>query len=163
MQRGLEELAREAGERLLARGWLLATAESCTGGWVAAAVTSVPGSSAWFERGFVTYHNDAKREMLGVRASTLEGEGAVSEAAVCEMARGALDRSHAQVALAVSGIAGPGGGAPGKPVGTVWFAWRTREGAERSNVRRFDGDRGAVREQAVAAALAGVLDILGDG
>ena len=163
MQRGLEELARQVGEGLFARGWLLATAESCTGGWVATVVTAVPGSSAWFERGFVTYHNDAKREMLGVRASTLEAEGAVSEATVLEMVRGALDHSRAQVALAVSGIAGPGGGTTGKPVGTVWFAWRTREGLERAAVRRFDGGRRAVREQAVAAALAGVLDILGGG
>ena len=162
MNSDLEKLAAELGAVLAARGRMLVTAESCTGGWVSMAVTAVEGSSAWFERGFVTYHNAAKREMLGVGADVLSREGAVSEATVRAMVRGALEHSHGDVALAVSGIAGPGGGSAEKPVGTVWFAWRTRAGSERARKALFQGDRGAIRAQAVAAALAGVIEILGE-
>ena len=135
---------------------MLVTAESCTGGWVAQAVTSVAGSSAWFERGYVTYSNAAKREALGVSKRTLERHGAVSEPTAREMARGALRRSRAAFALAVTGIAGPGGGMPGKPVGTVCFAW-ARGRKIRSETRRFLGGRASVRRQSVIHALRGVL------
>jgi nicotinamide-nucleotide amidase len=157
----LYKLAERVGAALKARGLMLATAESCTGGWIAEAVTMVPGSSEWFERGFVTYTYISKREMLGVKGMTLERHGAVSEAVVLEMARGAIARSHAQIAVAVSGVAGPGGGAPGKPVGTVCFAWagngRRRPRAE---TRRYSGDRQAVRRKSVEHALRGVLAML---
>ena len=139
---------------------MLVTAESCTGGWIAEAVTMVPGSSAWFERGYVTYTYISKREMLGVKGKTLARHGAVAEPVVREMARGALARSHAQVAVAVSGVAGPGGGTPGKPVGTVCFAWAAKGGAARALTRRFAGDREAVRRRSVERALKGVLETL---
>jgi nicotinamide-nucleotide amidase len=151
-------LAKLVGAGLKARGWMLATAESCTGGWAAEAVTAIPGSSAWFERGFVTYSNDAKRDMLGVRAETLAQHGAVSEETAREMAGGALLHSRASIALAVTGIAGPGGAVPGKPVGTVCFAWAVPGGAVDAATRRFSGDREAVRRQAVILALQGVLE-----
>ncbi len=122
-QEHLEALAQELGAALLAKGWRLAGAESCTGGWAAQACTAIAGSSAWFERGFVTYSNEAKQELLGVRAETLAAHGAVSEATAREMAGGALAHSRAQCAYAITGIAGPAGGSPDKPVGTVWFAW----------------------------------------
>jgi nicotinamide-nucleotide amidase len=141
---------------------MLATAESCTGGWIAQAVTMVPGSSAWFERGYVTYTYISKREMLGVRRATLGAHGAVAEAVVREMAQGALARSHAQVAVAVSGIAGPGGGTPGKPVGTVCFAWSAKRRKPRTETLRFSGDREAVRRRSVAHALRGVLALVAD-
>ena len=156
----LETLAEQVGAALQSRGLLLASAESCTGGWVGAAVTSVAGSSQWYERGFITYTNESKQEMLGVSAATLAENGAVSEPTVREMAAGALKHSHAHVALAISGIAGPGGAVPGKPVGTVCIAWVLRSGAGRARTFHFDGDRGAVRQQAVLAALHGVLQIL---
>jgi nicotinamide-nucleotide amidase len=148
------------GHALVQRGLMAVTAESCTGGWVAQALTAVPGSSSWFERGFVTYSNAAKQEMLGVAAQSLERYGAVSEPVVREMAAGALARSRAQVACAISGIAGPDGGTPDKPVGTVCFAWVRAHGPTRSETRRLYGDRGAVREQAVAIALAGLEALL---
>lgn len=154
-------LAVDLGEALHKRGLMLAAAESCTGGWVAQAVTAVPGSSEWFERGFVTYSNAAKREMLGVKAETLERHGAVSEAAVREMAEGALARSHARVALAVSGVAGPSGGTRDKPVGMVCFAWAMADQPTRVMTRYFSGDREGVRRQSVQAALQGALDLLG--
>jgi nicotinamide-nucleotide amidase len=157
----LDNLAGRVGGLLLERKRMLATAESCTGGWVAKCVTDIAGSSAWFDRGFVTYSNRAKQDMLDVAAATLEIHGAVSAATVSEMARGALARSMADVAVAVSGIAGPGGGAPGKPVGTVWFAWLVSGGAPRVDMRQFDGDREAVRRQAVTRALEGLVDVLG--
>lgn len=160
MENELKRLARRAGELLLQRGLVLATAESCTGGWVAQAVTSVAGSSQWFDRGFVTYSNDAKREMLGVRAETLEQYGAVSEATVREMAEGALGRSHAQISVAISGIAGPTGGTPEKPVGTVCLAWAAAGRIVLSRSEHFVGDRSAVRWQSVVAALQGVIDLL---
>src|SRR4051794_5092731 len=128
MDKTLYELAERAGRTLMRRGLMLATAESCTGGWIAEAVTSVPGSSEGFERGFVTYTYISKREMVGVRADTLEKHGAVSEPVVLEMASGAIAASHAQVGIAVSGIAGPSGGTPEKPVGTVCFAWALKDG-----------------------------------
>src|SRR3970040_1022355 len=141
----LYKLAEEVGLELKRRKLMLATAESCTGGWIAEAVTMVPGSSDWFERGFVTYTYVSKREMLGVKEATLEKHGAVSEEIVREMAAGALARSHAQVVVAVSGVAGPGGGTPDKPVRLVCFAWGTKDGKPRSESKRFSGDRGAVR------------------
>jgi nicotinamide-nucleotide amidase len=159
--RALETLARRLGERLLARGWMAATAESCTGGWIAKTLTDVAGSSAWFDRGFVTYTNEAKQDLLGVRGETLAAHGAVSEATVREMVAGALARSRAAVAVAVSGIAGPTGGTPDKPVGTVWLAWGGSAGTIRAEHCRFEGDREAVRRQAVAQALAGLDGLLG--
>jgi nicotinamide-nucleotide amidase len=156
----LYRLAEELGEGLKARGLMLATAESCTGGWVSQAVTMVPGSSDWFERGFVTYTYISKREMLGVDGATLERYGAVSEEVVRQMVSGALERSHAQVAIGVSGVAGPGGGTPDKPVGTVCFGWGSKGGACRTETVRFLGDRDAVRRQAVERALRGVLELL---
>ncbi len=156
----LLRLATRAGRHLLREGRCLATAESCTGGWIAKALTDVAGSSQWFVAGHVTYGDAAKQSMLGVRARTLARFGAVSEAVVREMARGALRISRADIAVAVSGIAGPGGAAPGKPVGLVWFCWARRERrAVRLRVlcRRFRGDRRSVREKAVAVALRGVV------
>jgi nicotinamide-nucleotide amidase len=159
--RVLETLARHLGERLLARGWMTATAESCTGGWIAKTLTDVAGSSAWFDRGFVTYTNEAKQDLLGVRGDTLAAQGAVSEATVREMVAGALARSRAAVAVAVSGIAGPTGGTADKPVGTVWLAWGDRDGAIRAERYRFQGDREGVRRQAVARAIQGLDELLG--
>lgn len=156
----LAPLATLVGAKLKARGALLATAESCTGGWVAQAATAIAGSSDWFERGFVSYSNAAKQEMLGVSAATLATHGAVSEQTAREMAIGALAHSRAQVALAITGIAGPTGGSPEKPVGTVCFAWLEKDGAPVVLTRHFDGDRASVRRQSVIVALQGVLDLL---
>jgi nicotinamide-nucleotide amidase len=156
----LYRLAEEVGAALKKRGLMLATAESCTGGWISEAVTMVPGSSDWFERGFVTYTYISKREMLGVQEATLEKHGAVSEEVVREMAEGALARSHAQVAVAVSGVAGPSGGTPEKPVGFVCFAWSMKGARPRSESKRFPDDREAVRRQSVEHALRGVLALL---
>ena len=152
-----EALVGELAIQLQRRGWWLACAESCTGGGIAAALTDVAGSSAWFDRGFVTYSNLAKTEMLGVSAATLERFGAVSCETVSEMAAGALEFSRAQLSVAVSGIAGPGGGTPGRPVGTVWLAWAGEHGIE---TRRevFSGDRLAVRAATVDCALSGLLE-----
>ena len=155
----LETLAAQLGESLRQRGLMLATAESCTGGWVAQAITAISGSSQWFERGFVTYSNAAKMELLGVNPATLEQHGAVSEPTVREMAQGALARSHAQVAVAVSGIAGPGGGSLEKPVGTVCLAWAGSGMDTQAQCLLFTGNREAVRRQAVAAVLRGLLDL----
>jgi len=156
----VNELAKRVGERLKAKGALLVTAESCTGGWAAQAVTAIAGSSEWFERGFVTYSNAAKEEMLGVRAATIAKHGAVSEETAREMALGALKHSRGTIALAITGIAGPGGGSAAKPVGTVCFAW-ARKGDEASvETRRFSGDRDAVRRQSVEHALRKALDLL---
>lgn len=152
----MEDLAKRLGERLAASGQVLAIAESCTGGWVAQAVTAIAGSSDWFDRGFVTYSNDAKQEMLGVRADTLARHGAVSEQTAREMAQGALARSKATVALAVTGVAGPGGGSAEKPVGMVCFAWARRQ-TIRTETIHFSGDRESVRRQSVIHALEGVL------
>ena len=156
----LDALAGRLGERLLAAGLMAATAESCTGGWIAKTFTDIAGSSAWFDRGFVTYSNEAKQELLGVRDETLAVHGAVSEATVREMVAGALARSRAGVVVAVSGIAGPGGGTPDKPVGTVWLAWGRRGGVCRAELQRFAGDRELVRRQAVARAIQGMDQLL---
>jgi nicotinamide-nucleotide amidase len=153
-------LATVVGAKLRANALMLTTAESCTGGWVAQAVTAIAGSSEWFERGYVTYSDAAKQEMLGVSARTLAAHGAVSEQTAREMAAGALAHSHAQVAVAITGIAGPAGGSPEKPVGMVCFAWAVREGAPGAETRQFKGDRESVRRQAVIAALQGVLERL---
>jgi nicotinamide-nucleotide amidase len=157
----LYELAEKTGRALEARGLMLATAESCTGGWIAEAITMIPGSSAWLDRGFVTYTNAAKQEMLGVRAQTLERNGAVSEPVVVEMVQGALRASRAQVAVAVSGVAGPSGGTPQKPVGTVCFAWAVADLAPRAETRWLDGDREGIRRQSVVHALEVLLEIVG--
>ncbi len=161
MDAELYELAGRVGDALKARKLMLAAAESCTGGWIGQAVTMVPGSSKWFDRGFVTYTNEAKRDMLGVKAATLEEFGAVSEQTVREMVAGALAGSRAQVAVAVSGIAGPDGGSRQKPVGTVELAWGAKAGDMRTQSVRFLGDRDAVRRQTVIAALEGLLALLG--
>jgi nicotinamide-nucleotide amidase len=139
---------------------MLTTAESCTGGWIAEAMTMIPGSSAWFERGFVTYTYISKREMLGVKESTLEQHGAVAEPVVLEMVEGALNASHAQVAVSVSGVAGPSGGTPQKPVGTVCFAWGLKDQAPFAETRHFPGDREAVRRASVVHALATLIETL---
>jgi nicotinamide-nucleotide amidase len=159
----LYKLAERVGKALKSCDQMLVTAESCTGGWIAQAVTMVPGSSEWFERGYVTYTYISKREMLGVKDATLGAHGAVAEEVVREMAEGALERSHAQVSVAVSGIAGPGGGTPGKPVGTVCFAWASKDAATRAQTVRFRGDRDAVRRLAVERALEGVLALVARG
>lgn len=144
-------------ERLEALGWRLATAESCTGGWIAKCCTDRAGSSAWFERGVVSYSNRAKRELLGVQAAELEREGAVSEAVARAMAEGARNGAGVEAALAVTGVAGPDGGSPDKPVGTVWFAWSVRGADTAAECRRLGGDREAVRRQTIAHSLDGLL------
>lgn len=156
----LTALATRLGATLKAQGLALATAESCTGGWVAQALTAIAGSSDWFDRGFVTYSNAAKQEMLGVDSDTLARHGAVSEPTACEMAAGALVHSRAQVALAITGIAGPSGGSPEKPVGTVCFAWSRKDAAPIAQTRQFDGDRESVRHQSVVFALQTLLELL---
>jgi nicotinamide-nucleotide amidase len=152
----LRALASVVGERLLAKRLMLCTAESCTGGWIAKTVTDIAGSSAWFDCGMAAYSYEAKQALLGVRPQTLEEFGAVSRETAIEMVSGALVHSGAGVAVAVTGIAGPGGGTEDKPVGTVWIAWKRRGGYPRAEVFHFDGDREAVRRQTVAAALEGI-------
>lgn len=152
-------LATEVGQQLQARGLLLATAESCTGGGVAQAVTEIAGSSAWFDCGLVTYSNRAKMGLLDVPEALLNAHGAVSEEVAAAMARGALGRSAAHVALSTTGIAGPGGAVPGKPVGTVCFAWASHDAVLTERVV-FGGDRRAVREQTIQHALQGLLRFL---
>ena len=156
-QAALEVLATRVGQRLLAAGQKLATAESCTGGWVAQCLTAVAGSSDWFDRGFVTYSNEAKEEMLGVSPEMLIAHGAVSEPTAVAMAVGTLAHSRADWSLAITGIAGPSGGSPAKPVGTVCFAWAARNGEVAVTTRHFVGGREAVRAQSVAFALEGLL------
>ena len=156
----LEMLSARLGQALLARGEWLAAAESCTGGWLAQSVTAIAGSSGWFERGFVTYSNAAKVDMLGVPETTLERHGAVSEATARAMAQGALAHSRADWSVAITGIAGPGGGTPDKPVGTVCFAWAGQAAGCEAQTCLFAGDRAAVREQSVRHALHGLLDRL---
>jgi len=156
----MDTLAAQLGALLKSYGLMLATAESCTGGGVAQEITEVAGSSAWFERGFVTYSNLSKQQMLGVRAETLEQHGAVSELTVREMVAGALQYSDAQVALAVSGIAGPDGGTADKPVGTVWFAWGIKHGETNAQRHQLKGNRAEIRAQAVQIALQGVANLL---
>ena len=149
----VEHDAARLGDALRRHGWRLASAESCTGGLVAAACTALAGSSDWFERGFVTYSNAAKTESLGVPAALIDAHGAVSEAAACAMAAGALARSQAQLAVAVTGIAGPGGAVPGKPVGTVWLGLAAAGRAPRAERLQLAGDRTAVRAETVRIAL----------
>lgn len=156
----LENLAQELGSALLARGEWLAVAESCTGGWLAQSVTAIAGSSGWFDRGFVTYSNAAKVDMLGVPETTLDRHGAVSEATARAMVQGVLAHSRADWAVAITGIAGPSGGSPEKPVGTVCFAWAAKDGGCEAQTCHFAGDRGTVREQSVRHALSGLLQRL---
>lgn len=158
-------LSAEVGRALQARGWQLALAESCTGGLVAQSVTAIAGSSAWFDRGFVTYSNASKSDMLGVATALIEAHGAVSESVAEAMAAGALQFSCAQIAAAITGIAGPGGGSAQKPVGTVCFAWALQANADtdmRIHVETcyFEGDRAAIREQAASHLLSGLLSYL---
>jgi len=157
--KGLEAVLTQISAQLLARGWMLATAESCTGGLIAAACTDLAGSSQWFERGFVTYSNAAKTELLGVPAALIAQHGAVSEPVARAMAEGAVAHAHAQVAVAVTGVAGPTGGSADKPVGMVWFGWRVA-GQTHSQVQHFAGDRAAVRAATVRPALAGLQALL---
>ena len=153
-------VAERVAQRLKTRRGMIVTAESCTGGWVAQELTAIAGSSAWFDRGFVTYSNEAKQEMLGVSAETLKEHGAVSEETAREMAQGALARSRGTVALAITGIAGPTGGTPQKPIGTVCFAWATKDRPVRAETKHFPGDREAVRRQSVDYSLARVMELL---
>jgi nicotinamide-nucleotide amidase len=166
MSNELDELAAKVGAIFKAKGekrgqgaksLLLATAESCTGGGIAEAITRIPGSSEWFDRGFVTYSNEAKVEMLGVESNVIDRYGAVSDAVVRQMAEGALARSKAHVAVAVTGVAGPGGGTVDKPVGTVWFAWVVRDKSIISERCMFKGDRAAIRRQTIMHALSKLL------
>jgi nicotinamide-nucleotide amidase len=158
--RQLARLALRVGKHLLVSSRGVATAESCTGGWIAKALTDVAGSSAWVLEGFVTYSNAAKMRTLGVSPRVLESNGAVSEPVARAMARGALECSGADLTVAVTGIAGPGGAVPGKPVGTVWFAWAARRGRRihvSAAIKHFKGDRETVRRKTVRTALAGLL------
>ena len=162
MDEVLYDLAARVGKALKARGLQLVTAESCTGGWIGEAITMVPGSSEWYERGFITYTNTAKMQMLGVLANTLATHGAVSEQTVKEMVAGAIEHSPGSVAVSVSGVAGPGGGTLHKPVGTVCFGWALRDGTVIVATHHFHGDREQVRRQAVVRALEGVLGVVSD-
>ena len=157
MDAQLETLSRIVGDHLQSRGWRLATAESCTGGWVAEVVTATAGSSHWFDSGFITYSNDAKVALLGVSPMTLARHGAVSENTTASMAKGTLERTEADVALSISGIVGPGGGSADKPVGTVCFGWARTGEAPQTATCHFDGDRESVRRQAVVFALEELL------
>ncbi len=157
----VNDLAVQLGEALKAKQWRMATAESCTGGAVAVAVTDIAGSSEWFDRAFVTYTNESKCDMLGVEPEVLDRYGAVSEETVKQMAEGALKASQANVSVAISGIAGPSGGSDAKPLGTVWIAWASDVGGLKSHCFLFVGDRLSVRKQAVAAALQGLINIAG--
>ncbi len=154
-----QELARSLLDSCTANHLKIATAESCTGGWVAKILTDLPGSSAIFDRGFVTYSNEAKMDMLDVPMQTIEQWGAVSQQTVMAMTLGALTNSRAQLAVAISGIAGPSGASPRKPVGTVWFAWQRQGQQAQTAIQRFYGDRDSVRSQAVTTALRGLLEL----
>ena len=156
----LLQLSSLLGERLQARGWRVATAESCTGGGIAAAITAIAGSSAWFEYGIVSYANHAKEKLLQVDSDTLLQEGAVSRAVVEQMLAGVLQLSGAEIALAVSGVAGPSGGTPEKPVGTVWFAWGLASGKTYSECFSFVGDRASIQAQSVVQGLSGLLNLI---
>ncbi len=149
-------LATELGQQLIRRRWKVTTAESCTGGGVAQAITAIAGSSQWFEQGFVTYSNKAKEEQLNVSKKLLLEQGAVSGAVVVAMAKGALKRANADIAVAISGVAGPDGGTAEKPVGTVWIAWATRSGKYFSHLHQLSGNRATVRQQAVTESLKGL-------
>lgn len=158
MEPELVALSEAVGEACRKRGWVVATAESCTGGWAAQVITHTAGSSAWFERGFITYTNTSKTDMLGVRMNTITQFGAVSPETAGEMAQGALENSHATISLAITGIAGPTGGTPDKPVGTVCFGWCIKDQAPSRQRRLFSGDRESIRRQAVIHALTGLLE-----
>jgi len=162
-EKKLTLIVEQLAELLIKRNKKLTVAESCTGGWIAKVLTDLAGSAVWFERGFVTYSNQAKHEMLGVAEATLESYGAVSQETVAEMAIGALNNSHADYSLSVSGIAGPSGGSADKPVGLVWFAWSkksNKEGVISSEQKIFSGDRDEVRKQAVIFALIRLINLL---
>lgn len=156
----IDHLVSFAANILRDKKWMLATVESCTGGWIAQTVTDIAGSSAWFERGFVTYSNEAKQELVGVNADSIAQHGAVSREVAVEMAMGGVQCSQADVAVAVTGIAGPDGGTPEKPVGTVWIAWANRNGVAEAMQCNFEGDRRAVREASVEQALGGLVNFL---
>ena len=156
----LKQLAEALGVKLQARQWSVATAESCTGGLVGQLLTSLPGCSGWFERGFITYSNVSKEEMLGVSAATLETFGAVSEETASEMAKGALAHSRAHVSLSITGIAGPDGGTPQKPVGMVCYGWALKDGTFLTSTCRLSGDRDEIRSRAAAAAIRGLIELL---
>lgn len=158
MSEDLSALALAVAERLSARGWMMATAESCTGGMIGAALTDIAGSSAWYERGFITYSNEAKTENLGVSPDLIAAAGAVSEIVARAMADGAIAHSHANASVSVTGIAGPGGATPGKPVGMVCFGWAFRGYSGASETRHFPGSRAEVRAATVRHALQGLLD-----
>ena len=165
-ERDANEIARlsnTVARLLLSSELRLAVAESCTGGWVAMALTAIPGSSEWFDRGYVTYSNIAKQQVLGVSETTLQRFGAVSEQTVAEMIAGTLAASGTDLALAISGIAGPGGGSAEKPVGTVWFAWQRKQRQPVTARRLFEGDREAVRRQAVVHGLQGLIELVENG
>lgn len=161
----LEALSAALGHALQAKGWQLALAESCTGGMVSQAVTAIAGSSGWFDRGFVTYSNEAKVDMLGVAEKLIQAHGAVSEPVANAMALGAIQHSHAQISASITGIAGPTGGSLEKPVGTVCFGWAIKTDAEQPmklivETRYFEGDRAAIRQQAASHALTGLLNLV---
>ena len=153
----LYQLTEHVSQCLLSRQWQLASAESCTGGWLAKCCTDIAGSSAWFDRGFITYSNESKQSLLDVQQSTLSQYGAVSEQTATEMAQGALAHSNANLSVAITGIAGPDGGSIDKPIGTVWFAWAIKNGAITTSCHHFSGDRDSVRRQAVKTALEGII------
>ncbi|WP_250647545.1 CinA family protein [Sessilibacter corallicola] len=156
-----ESLSQQLGSKLADRRYTVATAESCTGGGIASAITEIPGSSLWFEMGLVTYSNTAKMQLLNVNPETLANHGAVSEETVKEMAQGALAASGANMAVAVSGVAGPTGGSKDKPIGTVWIAWSAKfTNSTRSRLFNFNGGRAEIRRQAVMASLRGLIDLL---
>jgi nicotinamide-nucleotide amidase len=155
-----EKLVEEMALGLIARSWKMAAAESCTGGWIAKCCTDLAGSSAWFERGFVTYSDAAKEDLLGVDAGALNEAGAVSREVALQMAEGARRRAGVDIAVAVTGIAGPEGGTPEKPVGTVWFAWSRKGQSPNAETACFQGNRDAVRRQTVAHAIHGLIDRL---
>lgn len=160
----LQALVAEVGEALKQHNVMIVTAESCTGGMIAEALTSIAGSTAWFDRAYITYSYESKREMLGVKESTIQKKGAISQECVVEMVVGGLQNSHAEVCIACSGIAGPGGGTPDKPVGTVWIAWAKQGHNEIvTKLFHFEGDREAIRRQTTEVSLRGVLDILKGG
>lgn len=160
IEQTITDIAAEVGKRLAAHGWMLVTAESCTGGWTGQAITTISGSSAWYERGFITYSNASKHEMLGVQQSTLDQFGAVSPQTATEMAAGALGRSHAHISVSITGIAGPDGGTAAKPVGMVCFAWAHKNGWVQQETHYFSGNRDTIRGQAVITALRGVLTLI---
>lgn len=153
-------MAGQLGHLLLMHDMTLVTAESCTGGGLAEIITRIPGSSQWFERGFITYSDVAKQEVLGVSQDMLKEYGAVSEQVACAMAEGALGNSHARISVSITGIAGPDGGTDEKPVGTVYLAWRQRDGTSRSTRVLFEGDRLQIRQQACLMVLQGLIDML---